>query len=208
MEERAVVQPGGDESSYSGLSSYRHCIERIRGTWPAFAARRRQRLRQGLYDAPVEKVAENILEDLLVDVLDWSLADVNLQIGRADVVLSALGIKRLVLEVKRPGTLTWNRPAVEDALDQDQRYAAIQRERPCFIRSTTSRPTALPTSGQPMILGGGSCPTSRSRVRQTRSGSPKQSRPSSATTGEHEWMLAAALSAHGSAELHVHSAAV
>lgn len=127
MEERAVVQPGEDGSSYFGLSSYRHCVERIRGTWPAFAARRSQRLRQGLYDAPVEKVAENILEDLLVDVLDWSLADVNLQIGRADVVLSALGIKRLVLEVKRPGTLTWNRPAVEEALDQARRYATTQR---------------------------------------------------------------------------------
>ena len=74
----------------------------------------------------MEKVAENILEDLMVDVLDWSLADVNLQIGRADVVLSALGIKRLVLEVKRPNSLTWNRPAVDDALAQAPRYAAAQ----------------------------------------------------------------------------------
>ena len=60
---------------------------------------------QGLFDSPVEKVAENILEDLFTMVLDWSLDDVNLQVGRADVVLSELGIKRLVLEVKRPGTL-------------------------------------------------------------------------------------------------------
>jgi hypothetical protein len=78
---------------------------------------RRQGLRQGLFDSPVEKVAENILEDLFTMVLDWSLDDVNLQVGRADVILSELGIKRLVLEVKRPGTLFWHRRAVEDALD-------------------------------------------------------------------------------------------
>jgi hypothetical protein len=80
-----------------------------------------------LFDAPVEKIAENILEDLFTTVLDWCLADVNLQVGRADVVLSALGIKRLVLEVKRPGSLVWRRGAVGAALDQARRYAASQR---------------------------------------------------------------------------------
>lgn len=117
----AVVDP------FRKLASYRRCIQRIRATWPTFAARRRERLQQGLYDAPVEKIAENILEDLFTTVLDWSLADVNLQVGRADVVLSALGIKQLVLEVKRPGSLIWRRGAVEAALDQARRYAASQR---------------------------------------------------------------------------------
>lgn len=114
-------------NSFRGLASYRRCVERIRASWPTFAARRRERLQQGLFDAPVEKIAENILEDLFTTVLDWSLADVNLQVGRADVVLSALGIKRLVLEVKRPGSLIWRRGAVEAALDQARRYAASQR---------------------------------------------------------------------------------
>jgi len=91
-----------------------------------FAERRRQRLRQGLFDAPVEKVAENIVEDLLTTVLDWSLDDVNLQIGRADIVLSDNGYKRLVLEVKRPGTLIWHRQAIAAALDQALRYASAQ----------------------------------------------------------------------------------
>jgi hypothetical protein len=109
------------------LASYRHCVERIHANWPAFAARRRQHLRQGLFDSPVEKVAEDILEDLFTMVLDWSLDDVNLQVGRADVVLSELGIKRLVLEVKRPGALLWHRRAIEAALDQARRYAAEQR---------------------------------------------------------------------------------
>lgn len=115
-----------EPAPYTGLSSYRRSVDRIRSRWPAFAAQRVDRLRQGLFDAPVEKIAENILEDLLTAVLDWSLADVNLQVGRADVVLSALGIKRLVLEVKRPGSLIWHRPAIDRAVDQARRYAAEQ----------------------------------------------------------------------------------
>lgn len=115
------------DHGYRQLASYRRCVERIETAWPAFAARRRQRLRQGLFDAPVEKVAENIAEDLFTTVLDWSLDGVNLQVGRADVVLSELGIKRLVLEVKRPGSLIWHRHAVRAALDQALGYAAEQK---------------------------------------------------------------------------------
>ncbi len=115
------------EPSFKQLASYRHCMARMQAAWPEFARRRRERLQQGLFDAPVEKIAENIVEDLFTTVLDWSLADVNLQVGRADVVLSALGIKRLVVEVKRPDTLVWHRKAVEAALDQARRYAASQR---------------------------------------------------------------------------------
>jgi hypothetical protein len=118
---------GDAASQIMQLASYRKCVERIRSAWPGFVARRRERLQQGLFGAPVERIAENILEDLFTTVLDWSLADVNLQVGRADVVLSALGIKRLVLEVKRPGSLTWHRGAVDAALDQARRYAASQR---------------------------------------------------------------------------------
>jgi hypothetical protein len=116
-----------ENESFTRLASYRHCTERIRATWPTFAARRRERLQQGLFDAPVEKIAENIIEDLFTTVLDWTLADVNLQVGRADITLSELGIKRLVLEVKRPGALIWHRRAIEAALDQARRYAASQK---------------------------------------------------------------------------------
>ena len=116
-----------DDLGYQQLASYRRCVRRIERVWPDFAQRRRQRLRQGLFDAPVEKVAENIVEDLFTTVLDWSLDDVNLQVGRADIVLSELGIKRLVLEVKRPGSLIWRRPAIHAALDQAMGYAAAQK---------------------------------------------------------------------------------
>jgi hypothetical protein len=120
-----LLEAAGDQA-YRQLASYRRCAGRIETAWPMFAARRRQRLGQGLFDAPVEKVAENIVEDLLTTVLDWSLEDVNLQIGRADIVLSDNGYKRLVLEVKRPGTLIWHRQAIAAALDQALRYASAQ----------------------------------------------------------------------------------
>jgi hypothetical protein len=120
-----LLEASGDQG-YRQLASYRRCAGRIETAWPMFAARRHQRLRQGLFDAPVEKVAENIVEDLLTTVLDWSLDDVNLQIGRADIVLSDNGYKRLVLEVKRPGTLIWHRRAIQEALDQARRYASAQ----------------------------------------------------------------------------------
>ena len=48
-------------------------------------------------------------------VLDWSVRDLNNQVEYADLVLTRLGIKSLVIEVKRPGALAWNRRAVEAA---------------------------------------------------------------------------------------------
>ena len=113
--------------AYRHLASFRRCRERITAAWPGFSERRGHRLRQGLFDAPVEKVAEGIVEDLLTEVLDWPLADVNPQIGRADFVLSQLGVKHLVLEVKRPGSLAWHQAAVDAALDQARGYAAEQK---------------------------------------------------------------------------------
>lgn len=117
------VAEGG---SHLKLASYRRCIDRIRSAWPAFVERRREFLQQGLFDAPVERVAENVLQELFTVVLDWPIADVNFQIGRADIVLSSLGIKHLIVEVKRPGSLMWQRRAVTQALEQARRYASEQ----------------------------------------------------------------------------------
>lgn len=77
--------------------------------------------------AASEKVAENILEDLFITVLDWSLTDLNNQVEHADIVITDHGIRRLIVEVKRPGALAWNRRAVDNALDQVRRYASAQR---------------------------------------------------------------------------------
>lgn len=112
------------------LASYRHCTERICATWPAFLEKRRQRLNQQYrHSLASEKVAENILEDLFTEVLDWHLSDLNNQVEFADLILTSSGVKYLIVEVKRPGALAWSRRAIETALDQALRYAAEQKVR-------------------------------------------------------------------------------
>ena len=119
------------EKSYSTvpeLASHRHCVERIHQAWHDFLIKRAQRLeQQQRVGEACEKVAENILEDLFTSVLDWPLSDINNQLGRADIVLTDHGIKRLVVEVKRPGSLAWSRRALQNALDQALRYASEQK---------------------------------------------------------------------------------
>ncbi len=113
---------------FPDLASHRRCTERIRDAWPDFLSKREQRLeQQQRFGEACEKVAENILEDLFTAVLDWSLTDFNNQLGHADIVLTDHGIKQLIVEVKRPGSLSWNRRAVEKALDQALRYASEQK---------------------------------------------------------------------------------
>ncbi len=110
------------------LASRVRCEERIQGSWQEFLAKRSQRLvQQDRNGVAAEKVAENILEDLFTMVLDWPLSDLNNQVEYADMVLTSHGIKHLVIEVKRPGALTWNRRAVGAALDQARRYADEQK---------------------------------------------------------------------------------
>lgn len=114
--------------AYTELSSYRQCRGRMDANWAAFLARRAARLaQQQRYGQAAEKVAEDILTDLFTNVLDWPLEGMNYQVERADFVLTALGIKRLVIEAKRPGTLQWQRAAVVKALEQAWRYAAEQK---------------------------------------------------------------------------------
>jgi hypothetical protein len=63
-----------------GLASYRRCRERMTANWPAFLGGRRERLSEReRYGTAAERVTENILEDLLTGVLDWSLSDIDPQ---------------------------------------------------------------------------------------------------------------------------------
>lgn len=115
-------------TTYKDLSHYRTTIDRICRQWPAFQRKRDARLAQEKrHGAVAEAVAERILEDLFTEVLDWGIRDLNNQVGYADISLSKLGIKRLVIEVKRPGALAWNQRAVGQAMDQARRYAAEQK---------------------------------------------------------------------------------
>jgi len=60
------------------LASYHRCLDRIRSAWPSFLAKRGERLKQQeRHGVAAEKVAKNILEDLLTTVLDWSVGDLN-----------------------------------------------------------------------------------------------------------------------------------
>lgn len=117
-----------DSDHVEHLASHRRCSDRICSTWRDFLSKRVQRLEQQtrLGEAS-EKVAENILEDLFTTVLDWPLADFNNQEKHADIVLTDHGIKRLVVEIKRPGSLAWSRRAEESALAQALGYVAEQK---------------------------------------------------------------------------------
>ncbi len=102
----------------TNLIAYRRCVERIQLKWAPFQWKRKERLvQQERHGVAAERVAENILEDLFTEVLDWSLSDINNQAGYADLVLTQLGVKYLVIEVKRPSALAWNRRAVDQALE-------------------------------------------------------------------------------------------
>ena len=86
------------------LASYHRCVQRITARWPTFLEKRSQRLKQQeRHGLASEKVAENIIEDLFTEVLDWEIADLNNQVEYADIVLTKSGIKYLLIETKRPG---------------------------------------------------------------------------------------------------------
>jgi hypothetical protein len=100
----------------------------MHNAWSGFRERRRLRLREReRYGHAAERATEEILEDLFTNVLDWSVGDLNHQVGYADLLLTRLGIKYLIVEAKRPGSLAWSRLAVERALEQASRYASEQR---------------------------------------------------------------------------------
>ena len=113
--------------SHRDLSVYQRCRVRLVDRWPDFLQRRADRLRQqARHGDAAEKVAGEILEDLLVDVLDWGRGNLDYQVGRADVILTRSGAKYLVLEVKRPGALRWQRAAEQQAIIQARGYAEQQ----------------------------------------------------------------------------------
>ena len=106
-------------------ASHRRCIERITQNWETFLATRSDRLRHG---GETEKVAEAIIEDLFTSVLDWSKGDLMYGVGYADIVVSHHLAKYLVIEVKRPGTLSpvggrWRMPLIRrDVMRESRRF--------------------------------------------------------------------------------------
>lgn len=110
------------------LATQQKCEDRIRQTWAAFQTKRSQRMESGRrFGTAAEKITIALLEDLFSEVLDWSLADLNHEIEYADFVVTQNGIKTLIVEAKRPGSLAWHQHAVSQALEQARRYADSQR---------------------------------------------------------------------------------
>ncbi len=110
------------------LATFRKFIDRLPASWVVFQKQRQSRLAQHERNgAAAEKVAENILEDFFTIALDWTIGDLNNQLQYADIVLTSRGIKHLLIEVKRPGSLRWDQPSLEQALSQARRYADEQR---------------------------------------------------------------------------------
>lgn len=127
---RIRLPAGTEMERVENLAAYRRCVERISASWHQFQARRLERLREReRFGHAAERATESIIEDLFTEVLDWSIGDVNHQVGYADILLSRLGVKYLIIEAKRPGKLAWNRRGVSEALDQACRYAAAQKVR-------------------------------------------------------------------------------
>jgi hypothetical protein len=92
--------PSGD------LARQQRCVEQIRARWPAFLRARQAHLgSHSVGQAPAEKVAENILCDLFTQVLDWTTEQARLQENLIDLTLTRLGVKYLIIEAKRPGSL-------------------------------------------------------------------------------------------------------
>ena len=116
--------------SYPDLASFRAFRDRLALSWPTFQQQRRERLRQEERNGTAsEKVAEDILQDFFTVALDWTVGDLNHQLHYADIVLTNRGIKRLLVEAKRPGSLKLDQPSLDRALEQAHRYAAEQRVR-------------------------------------------------------------------------------
>ena len=107
------------------------------GAWADFQAKRWERLALARFGTAAEKVAEDILEDLFTMVLDWRLSEVNNQVAYADLVLTRLGLKQLIVEVKPPGALAWNEHAIDLALARAHRYADAQRVKSIAISDGT-----------------------------------------------------------------------
>lgn len=113
-------------TNYQDLAGYRKCVQRTRAAWPVFLQRRESMLSaQERFGKVAEKAAENIVGVLLTSVLDWQERDLNWQLGRADLVVTHNFTKYLIVEAKRPGSLS-NRTAIDNALAQAIRYAHEQ----------------------------------------------------------------------------------
>jgi len=99
-------------------------VERVHASWTRFVEKlaERKARQERSSEAPEESV-EGVLEDLFVNVLDWSPSDVHRLEGEEGLLVSRSGAGGLIVAVRRPGALIWYRRTVEAALQQVRRQA-------------------------------------------------------------------------------------
>jgi hypothetical protein len=109
-------------------TKYIKFIDNLHSNWPLFVAKRKDLLIQKeRFGSVPEKISENILHALFTEVLDWDIKDVNYQVGYADMEITKLGIKRIVIEAKRPGGISWTESHIAKHIEQALRYAFTQK---------------------------------------------------------------------------------
>ena len=109
-------------------AKYKKFIERINSNWANFTEKRNSLLiQQERFGKVPEKITENIIFHLFTEVLDWNIKDINYQIDYADIEITKLGIKRILIETKRPGGIIWDQFKIEKHINQALRYAYAQK---------------------------------------------------------------------------------
>ena len=109
-------------------AKYKKFQERLNTQWFSFISKRKEILTQGQrFGKSPEKLTENILTSLFTDLLDWDIKDLNYQVDYADIEITKLGIKRILIETKRPGGISWNHLQVQKHIEQALRYASKQK---------------------------------------------------------------------------------
>ncbi len=107
-------------------ATQRKCLDRLRRYWPDFLRRRKSHIGEHGVGKTSEVVARNIVQDLFTIPLDWPLEDLKSEFpckaGRADIVLTSLGIPQLIVETKAPQDLKWSQAHIEEALWQVRQY--------------------------------------------------------------------------------------
>lgn len=107
-------------------ATQRKCLECLRRHWPDFLRRRRAHIGEQGVGKTSEVVTRNIVQDLFTVPLDWSFEDLKFEVpckaGRADIVLSSLGISQLIVETKAPKEFVWSRAHIDKALWQARQY--------------------------------------------------------------------------------------
>ncbi len=109
-------------------AKYKKFIERLNTNWSLFIQKRKALLsQQERFGKAPEKITENIIFHLFTEVLDWDIKDINYQIDYADIEITKLGVKRILIEAKRPGGISWNMKQIEKHIAQALRYAYKQK---------------------------------------------------------------------------------